>query len=103
MSYLSSVGLFTCAGFTLWWRLKTWRASRAPRRSPRARPRKRGVMARAVCGVLEYPPAAHTAVQDLLDSGFLRENISVVAREGSEGAGDPGSTPPPAAPPSGAS
>ena len=60
-------------------------------------------MARAVCGVLEHPPAAHAAVQDLLDSGFLRENISVVAREGSEGAGDPGSTPLPAAPPSGAS
>ena len=58
-------------------------------------------MARAVCGVLEHPPAAHTAVQDLLDSGFLRENISVVAREGNKGAGDLESTPP-AAPPSGA-
>jgi hypothetical protein len=60
----------------------------APRRSPRARPGKRGVMARAVCGVLEHPPAAHAAVQDLLDSGFLREHISVIAREGGTGAGD---------------
>jgi len=59
-------------------------------------------MARAVCGVLEHPPAAHAAVQDLLDSGFLRENISVVAREGDKGAGAPGSVSPPAAPPSGA-
>jgi hypothetical protein len=58
-------------------------------------------MARAVCGVLANPPAAHAAVQDLLDSGFLREYISVIAREGGKRARDSGS-PPPAAPPSGA-
>jgi hypothetical protein len=58
-------------------------------------------MARAVCGVLEHPPAAHAAVQDLLDRGFLRENISVVAHEGGKEAGAPGSVPP-AAPPIGA-
>ena len=59
-------------------------------------------MARAVCGLLEHPPAAHAAVQDLVDTGFLRENISVVASEGGEEVGDPGVARSPAEPPSGA-
>ena len=46
-------------------------------------------MARAVSGLLEHPPAAHAAVQDLVDNGFLRENISVVASEGGRGGRGP--------------
>lgn len=59
-------------------------------------------MARAVCGLLEHPPAAHAAVQELVDNGFLRENISVVASEDREEAGDPVVARSPAEPPSGA-
>ena len=59
-------------------------------------------MARAVCGLLEHPPAAHAAAQDLVDNGFLRENISVIASEKGEGAGNPEVAPPPTEPPSGA-